>query len=74
VRRVFHKLRSLTMEHVNEHVTGIVDGQGPVPPTGLVATRRFAVGAILVYHLALLDRAKQGRDLTGGLEEGVEAA
>jgi hypothetical protein len=74
VRRVFHKLRSLAMENFNEHFKGIFDGHGPVPTKGLVATRRFALGAILVYQLALLYRAEQGLDLNVGLKAFLKAA
>jgi hypothetical protein len=31
VRRVFHKLRSLSIENFNEHFKGIFDGHGQVP-------------------------------------------
>jgi hypothetical protein len=74
VRRVFHKLRSLAMENFNEHFKGIFDGHGPVPTKGLVATRRFALGAVLVYQLALLYRAEQGLDLNVGLKAFLKAA
>ena len=53
VRRVFHKLRSIAMENFNEHFKGIFDGHGQVPTKGLLATQRFALGAIFVYQLAL---------------------
>jgi len=54
VRRVFHKLRSLAIENFNEHFKGIFDGHGQVPTKGLIATQRFALGAIFVYQYALL--------------------
>src|SRR5712692_4236591 len=53
VRRIFHKLRSIAMENFNEHFKGIFDGHGQVPTKGLLATQRFALGAIFVYQLAL---------------------
>ena len=49
VRRIFHKLRSITMENFNEHFKGIFDGHGQVPTKGLLATQRFAKGG----HLCL---------------------
>jgi hypothetical protein len=49
VRRVFHKLRSLSIENFNEHFKGIFDGHGQVPTKGLLATQRFAKGG----HLCL---------------------
>jgi len=56
VRRIFHKLRSVANENFNEHFKGIFDGHGQVPTKGLLATQRFALGAVLVYQLALLYR------------------
>ena len=53
VRPVFHKLRSIAMENFNEHFKGIFDGHGQVPTKGLLATQRFALGAIFVYQHAL---------------------
>ena len=55
-RRIFHKLRSLAIENFNEHFKGIFDGHGQVPSKGLVNIRRFALGAVFVYQLALLYR------------------
>ena len=53
VRCIFHKLRSLSIENFNEHFKGIFDGHGQVSTKGLIATQRFALGAIFVYRLAL---------------------
>ena len=74
VRRVFHKLRSLAIENFNEHFKGIFDGHGQVPTKGLIATRRFALGAVFVYQLALLYRHEQGLDLNVGLKAFLKAA
>jgi len=74
VRRLFHKLRSLAIENFNEHFKGIFDAHGPVPTKGLSNTRRFALGAILVYQLALLYRFQQGLDLCIGLKAFLKAA
>src|SRR5437764_924438 len=63
VRRIFHKLRSVAMENFNEHFKGIFDGHGQVPTKGLIATQRFALGAIFVYQLALLYRFEHDLDL-----------
>ncbi|HEX6479152.1 MAG TPA: transposase [Ktedonobacteraceae bacterium] len=68
VRRVFHKLRSLAIENFNEHFKGIFDGHGQVPTKGLIATQRFALGAIFVYQLALLYRFEHGLPLCVGLK------
>lgn len=74
VRRVFHKLRSIAIENFNEHFKGIFDAHGQVPTKGLVNTRRFALGAILVYQLALLYRFEAGLDLNLGLKACLKAA
>ncbi len=74
VRRVFHKLRSVAIEHFNEHFKGIFDGHGAVPTTGQRATARFALGAVVVYHLALLHRHQHGLPLNVGLKAFLKAA
>ncbi len=74
VRRVFHQLRSHSIENFNEHFKGIFDGHGQVPTKGLIATQRFALGAIFVYQLALLYRYEQDLDLCVGLKAFLKAA
>jgi hypothetical protein len=75
VRRVFHKLRSVGIENFNEHFKGIFDAHGSVPTKGLRATRRFALGAVFVYQLALLERAEAGTpNLRSGLKAYLKAA
>jgi len=74
VRRVFHKLRSVAMENFNEHFKGIFEVHGAVPTKGQRATARFALGAVLVYQLALWYRFEQGMDLNVGLKHFLKAA
>jgi len=74
VRRIFHKLRSLSIENFNEHFKGIFDGHGQVPTKGLIATQRFALGALFVYQLALLYRFENDLDLCVGLKHFLKAA
>ena len=74
VRRLFHKLRSLSIENFNEHFKGIFDGHAQVPTKGLANTQRFALGAILVYQIALLYRFEQGLELCVGLKPFLQAA
>jgi hypothetical protein len=74
VRRLFHKLRSIAMENFNEHFKGIFDGHGQVPTKGLVATQRFALGAIFVYQLALLYRFEHDLELCVGLKAFLKSA
>jgi hypothetical protein len=74
VRRVFHKLRSTAIENLNEQFKGIFDVHGQVPTKGLTNTRRFALGAILVYQLSLWYRFEHGLDLRVGLKPFLKAA
>ena len=60
VRRVLPKPRSIAMGNFNEHFKGIFGGHRQVPTKGLLATQRFALGAIFVYQLALLYRFEHG--------------
>ena len=74
VRRVFHKLRSVAIENFNEQFKGIFVGHGQVPPKGLLNTQRFALGAILLYQLALLYRFQHNQPLRVGLKAFLKAA
>jgi hypothetical protein len=74
VRRIFHKLRSSTIETFNEQFKGMFDGHAQVPTKGLVNTRRFALGAILVYQLILWYRYEHGMELRVGLKPFLKAA
>lgn len=74
VRRVFHKLRSLAIENLNEHLKAIFDVHGAVPTKGEIATARFALGAVFVYQLAIWYRFEQGFELNVGLKHFLRAA
>jgi hypothetical protein len=74
VRRVFHELRSRAIENFNGQFKSIFDGQGQVPTKGLINTTRFALGAVLVYQLALLYQYEHGQDLRAGLKAFLKAA
>jgi len=74
VRRVFHKLRSTSIENCNGHFKGIFDGHGQVPTKGLLATQRFALGAIFVYQLAFLYRFEHDLPLCVGLQAFLKSA
>ena len=56
------------------HVKGIFGVHGSVPTKGVRNTKRFALGAILVYQLALLYRFEHGLDLNVGLKPFLQAA
>jgi hypothetical protein len=74
VRRLFHELRSRASENCNGQFKAIFDVRGHVPTKGLVATRRFVLGAVLVYQLTLLARFAAGDDLRVGLKSFLKAA
>jgi hypothetical protein len=74
VRRLFHTLRHHAIENFNGHFKAIFDIGRPVPTRGLRATRRYVLGALLVYQLALLDRHEIGADLRVGLKPFLQAA
>ena len=74
VRRVFHKLRSMANENFNEHFKAIFEVHGQVPTRGLTNTQRFALGAVLVYQLALLYRHERKLDINRGLKPFLRAA
>jgi hypothetical protein len=74
VRRVFHKLRSTSIESFNGQFKGIFDAHGSVPTRGLARTRRFALGAVFLYQLSLLYRFEHHQDLRVGLKAFLKAA
>jgi hypothetical protein len=74
VRRVFHALRSHSIEDFNESFKAIFDAHGQVPTRGLVATRRFALGAVFTYQILLRHQHLTGGDLRVGLKPLLKAA
>jgi hypothetical protein len=74
VRRLFHQLRSHAIENFNGQFKAIFDCLGAVPTRGLVATRRFALGAVLLYQLILWHHALTDRDLRQGLKPFLRSA
>jgi hypothetical protein len=52
----------------------IFDGGGQVPTKGLTNTARFALGAVLVYQMALLYQYEHNRALRVGLKAFLKAA
>jgi hypothetical protein len=74
VRRIFHKLRSMANENFNEHFKAIFELHGEVPTRGLNNTQRFALGAVLVYQLALLCRHERNLEVNRGLKPFLRAA
>lgn len=74
VRRIFHRLRFVAIENFNEHFKGIFNSHGQVPTKGLINTKRFALGAILIYQIALFYRFLNGMELNVGLKPFLKAA
>src|SRR5439155_22093414 len=74
VRRLSHQLRSHSIENFNEQFKAIFETHGPVPTRGLVATRRWVLGAVFVYQLRLLYRFQLGADLRVALKPFLKAA
>lgn len=74
VRRMFHQLRSKSIENFNEQFKAIIDGHAAVPTKGKLATRRFVLGGVLAYQLAVLYRHETGGDLRIGLKPMLLAA
>jgi hypothetical protein len=74
VRRLFHQLRTHTIENFNGQFKAIFDAGGQVPTRGLRATQRFVLGAVFVYQLTILARSEAGADLRSGLLAYLRAA
>ena len=74
VRRIFHELRSRAIENFNGQFKSIFGGNGQVPTKGRLNTARFALGAILVYQLALEYQYEREQDLRAGLKAFLKAA
>jgi hypothetical protein len=74
VRGILHRLRSVASENFNEHFKSIFGVHAQVPTKGLLATRRFALGAVFTYQLALLYRYLHGLTLNVGLKPFLKAA
>jgi Transposase DDE domain len=74
VRRLFHQLRSHAIENFNGQFKAIFDCGGAVPTRGLLATRLFALGAVLLYQLTLWHQAIMERDLPQGLKSFLRSA
>ena len=74
VRRIFHQLRSHSIENFNAQFKAIFGCLGNVPTRGLLATQRFLLGALLLYQLTLWHHHEAGRSLRVGLTPFLHAA
>ena len=74
VRAVFHALRHVAAENLNELVKDGFGLHGTVPTTGLLATQRYVLGCIFVYQVALWYRAEHRLPLNVGMKAFLRAA
>lgn len=74
VRRLFHKLRSKTIEPFNALFKNIFEWGGQVPVKGLYRTQLLVLGAILLYQLVLLYQFQQAKTLGVGIKPLLRAA
>ena len=74
VRRLFHTLRSHTIEPFNGLFKNVFEWGGQVPVKGLNRTRLIVLGAILVYQLVLLFQLEHHLPLGRGVKPLLRAA
>lgn len=74
VRAVFHALRHRAAEILNELVKDLFGLHGAVPTTGADATRRYLLGCIFVYQVAIWYRAEHHLPLNVGMKAFLRAA
>jgi Transposase DDE domain len=74
VRAVFHALRHVASENLNELVKDLFGLHGTVPTIGFLATSRYVLGCIFVYQVALWYRAEHGLPLNVGMKAFLRAA
>ncbi len=74
VRAVFHALRHVASENLNELVKDLFGLHGTVPTTGFLATSRSVRGCIFVYQVALWYRAEHRLPLNVGMKAFLRAA
>jgi hypothetical protein len=74
VRAVFHALRHVAAENLNELLKDLFGLHGTVPTTGYLATSRYVLGCIFVYQVAVWYRAERGLPLNVGMKAFLRAA
>lgn len=74
VRTIFHALRHVAAENLNELVKDCFALHGTVPTTGFLATSRYVLGCVFVYQVALWYRAEHGLPLNVGMKAFLRAA
>ena len=74
VRRIFHKLRSQSIEPFNGLFKDFFGWQKNMPVKGLNRTQLLALGAIFLYQLVLLYQSEQGCKVGQGIKALLRAA
>jgi hypothetical protein len=74
VRRIFHKLRSQSIEPFNGLFKNVFEWGGQVPVKGLRRTQLLVLGAVLLYQLVLLYQFQQHKPLGIGVKALLRAA
>lgn len=74
VRRIFHKLRSQSIEPFNGLFKNVFEWGGHVPVKGLRRTQLLVLGAVLLYQLVLLHQFQHGKPLGKAVKALLRAA
>jgi hypothetical protein len=74
VRRIFHKLRSQSIEPFNGLFKDFFGWQKNMPVKGLKRTQLLALGAIFLYQLVLLYQHEQQQEVGRGIKALLRAA
>lgn len=74
VRRVFHKLRSQSIEPFNGLFKDFFGWQKSMPVKGLVKSQLFALGAIFLYQLILFYQYEERLEVGKGIKALLKAA
>jgi hypothetical protein len=74
VRKIFPKLRSQAIEPFNGVFKNVFEWRVKMPVKGLLRSQLLALGAVVVYQLALLYQHQQGLPLGQGIKPLLRAA
>jgi Transposase DDE domain len=74
VRKVFHQLRSKSIEPFNGLFKGVFEWRVKMPVKGLERSKLLALGAIIIYQLALLYQHERNLPLGQGIKPLLRAA
>jgi hypothetical protein len=74
VRRIFHKLRSQSIEPFNGLFKNVFEWRVKMPVKGICKTQLLALGAIFIYQLVLLYQHEQGQAVGKGIKALLRAA